>query len=40
MDASRTGYAEAKMLTDTPAHRFIDASRTGYAEAKPNTFIR
>ena len=33
-DASRTGYAEAKIRQTGPLHLRVDASRTGYAEAK------
>ena len=33
-DASRTGYAEAKVHLRRPVGHAEDASRTGYAEAK------
>ena len=33
-DASRTGYAEAKVRPSPAIIRVPDASRTGYAEAK------
>ena len=34
MDASRTGYAEAKIGPVQRIFQRFDASRTGYAEAK------
>ena len=37
LDASRTGYAEAKHVIATSPHSPFDASRTGYAEAKDVT---